>query len=79
MTWPVGVWWPDSGPAGEAVFDTNWPLWGSLTTGLDWPPKPLAKETGENVSRAIEDLLLGATLAEYMLPPYMLVLRLEYP
>ena len=54
---------------------------GIRITGLLGGMAPANEPTGENaLSRATlanEDRRLAATLAAYMLPPYMLVLRLE--
>ena len=76
---PTGVCWPESGPRGVEAAEKCCPPCGNLTTGL-LLGMPYAA-TGENAfsrdTLASEPRRLGATLPEYTLPPYMLVLRLE--
>jgi hypothetical protein len=67
----MGAWIDETLPAGWCEPG------GKRTTGLEPIMDPAGDAT--KLSRAIEDLRLMATLGEYILPPYMLVRRLENP
>lgn len=79
---------PDEGEMPECGPSCAWPA-GRRTTGLFGSTKPpggrdMTDPAGDIMpsrpkSLAMDDLLLIATLGEYMLPPNTLVLRLEYP